>query len=80
MACRGFWECLLKLLNFLLVLTGLAMIGYGVYLFVEYKNAASPGDDEPLAPSSMEFVQLGRPILIAVHLADNLFDKLPKAW
>ncbi|EYU17844.1 hypothetical protein MIMGU_mgv1a0124671mg, partial [Erythranthe guttata] len=29
MACKGFWECLLKLLNFLLVLVGLCMIGYG---------------------------------------------------
>ncbi|XP_051144404.1 tobamovirus multiplication protein 2A [Andrographis paniculata] len=81
MACRGFWECLLKLLNFLLILAGLAMIGYGIYLFVEYKNGASPGDDTPPVPPNMgEYVQLGRPMLVAVTLADNIFDKLPKAW
>ncbi|XP_022857339.1 tobamovirus multiplication protein 2A-like [Olea europaea var. sylvestris] len=80
MACRGFWECLLKLLNFLLTLVGLAMVGYGIYLFVEYKNAASPGDDVPIAPPGGEIVQLGRPMLMAVSLADSIFDKLPKAW
>ncbi|PIN09250.1 hypothetical protein CDL12_18173 [Handroanthus impetiginosus] len=80
MACRGFWECLLKVLNFLLILVGLAMIGYGIYIFVEYKNAASTDDDAALSPSSGEFVQLGRPMLLAVSLADSIFDKLPKAW
>ncbi|KAG8374635.1 hypothetical protein BUALT_Bualt10G0016500 [Buddleja alternifolia] len=80
MACRGFWECLLKLLNFLLILVGLAMIGYGVYLFVEYKNGASIDDDTPITPSSGEFLQLGRPMLLAVSLGDSIFDKLPKAW
>lgn len=81
MACRGFWECLLKTLNFLLILVGLAMIGYGVYLFVEYKNTdLAPDDDAPIAPSGAEIVQLGRPMLLAVSLADNIFDKLPKAW
>ncbi|KAI3453436.1 hypothetical protein Pfo_010099 [Paulownia fortunei] len=80
MACRGFWECLLKLLNFLLILVGLVMIGYGIYLFVEYRNAASTDDDAPFPPSSEEFVQLGRPMLLAVSLADTIFDKLPKAW
>lgn len=80
MACKGFWECLLKLLNFLLMLVGLAMVGYGVYLFVEYKNAASSGGDVPLPPSSPEIVKFGRPMLLAVSLGDNIFDKLPKAW
>ncbi|KAI3453446.1 hypothetical protein Pfo_010109 [Paulownia fortunei] len=80
MACRGFWECLLKVLNFLLILLGLAMIGYGVYLFVEYQNAASSDDDAHISPSSGEYVQLGRPMLLAVSLADSIFDKLPKAW
>ncbi|EYU33039.1 hypothetical protein ABFS82_05G076100 [Erythranthe guttata] len=82
MACKGFWECLLKLLNFLLVLVGLCMIGYGVYLFVEYKNISSDDDggDAALPPSTDAFVQLGRPMLLAVSLADNIFDKLPKAW
>ncbi|KAL8053492.1 hypothetical protein ABFX02_05G075900 [Erythranthe guttata] len=82
MACKGFWECLLKLLNFLLVLVGLGMIGYGVYLFVEYKNISSDDDggDSALPPSTDDFVQLGRPMLLAVSLANNIFDKLPKAW
>ncbi|KAL3817942.1 hypothetical protein ACJIZ3_003847 [Penstemon smallii] len=81
MACRGFWECLLRILNFLLLLVGLAMIGYGIYLFVEYKNGVSPAhDDGPIAPSSGEFVQLGRPLLLAVSLGDSILDKLPKAW
>ncbi|KAK4489188.1 hypothetical protein RD792_004982 [Penstemon davidsonii] len=81
MACKGFWECLLKILNFLLILVGLAMIGYGIYLFVEYKQAASAADDDdaPIAPSSGEFVQLGRPMLLAVSLGDSILDKLPKA-
>lgn len=71
----------MKVLNFLLILVGLAMIGYGVYLFVEYKNAAAlPDDDTPIPPSSGEFIQLGRPMLVAVSLGDNIFDKLPKAW
>ncbi|KAL7149966.1 hypothetical protein ABFS83_05G077300 [Erythranthe nasuta] len=82
MACKGFWECLLKLLNFVLVLVGLGMIGYGVYLFVEYKNISSDDDggDAALPPSTDAFVHLGRPMLLAVSLANNIFDKLPKAW
>ncbi|PON31144.1 Tetraspanin/Peripherin [Parasponia andersonii] len=79
MACRGCLECLLKLLNFLLTLVGLAMVGYGIYLLVEYKRAtdntptiASVGDDHSL-------IQLGRPLL-AVSLSANIFENLPKAW
>ncbi|KAL3497701.1 hypothetical protein ACH5RR_040433 [Cinchona calisaya] len=80
--CRGFFGCLLKLLNFLLTLVGLAMVGYGIYLFVEYKNASSSsGDDSGIPPpSGEELIQLGRPMLMAVSLAGNIFDKLPKAW
>ncbi|KAF3685096.1 Tobamovirus multiplication protein 2A [Capsicum annuum] len=82
MACKGFWECLLKLLNFLLTLVGLAMVGYGIYLFVEYKNHSSSGDDHPVAPptSAADVIEFGRPMLMAVSLADNIFDKLPKPW
>lgn len=80
MACKSFWECLLKVLNFLLILVGLAMVGYGVYLFVEYKNNASTGGDFPTASPSMEFEQLGRPLLLTVSVADSVFDNLPKAW
>ncbi|KAJ9152609.1 hypothetical protein P3X46_026158 [Hevea brasiliensis] len=79
MACRGCLECILKLLNFLLTLVGLAMVGYGIYLFVEYKRA---GDDTSLAPVSGDpgLIQLGRPMLMAVSLSESIFDKLPKAW
>ncbi|XP_058778132.1 tobamovirus multiplication protein 2A [Vicia villosa] len=81
MACRGFWECLLKLFNFLLSLTGLAMVGYGIYLVVEFSKASD--DDKPaISPVSDDsaLIQLGRPMLMAVSLSDNIFDKLPKAW
>ncbi|KDP36200.1 hypothetical protein JCGZ_10291 [Jatropha curcas] len=79
MACRGCLECILKLLNFLLTLVGLAMVGYGIYLFVEYKRAA---DGESLAPVSggSDLIQLGRPMLMAVSFSESIFDKLPKAW
>lgn len=78
MACKGFWECLLKLLNFLLALAGLAVVGYGIYLFVEYKKSES--DDFSVAPTSDDVVQLGRPMLMAISLSSSIFDKLPKAW
>ncbi|CAN1173748.1 Tobamovirus multiplication protein 2A [Linum perenne] len=79
MACRGFWECLLKLLNFLLAVAGLAIVGYGIYLFVEYKHAT---DDLPMPPSNDHdsLIQLGRPMLMAVSLTESIFDKLPKPW
>ncbi|XP_004245872.1 tobamovirus multiplication protein 2A isoform X1 [Solanum lycopersicum] len=81
MACKGFWECLLKLLNFLLTLVGLTMVGYGIYLFVEYKNHSHSGDDYPVAPPmSGDMIEFGRPMLMAVSLAENIFDKLPKPW
>ncbi|XP_073123091.1 tobamovirus multiplication protein 2A [Henckelia pumila] len=80
MACKSFWECLLKVLNFLFILVGLAMIGYGVYLFVEYKTGASTGSEPPTASSNTELIQLGRPLLLSVSVADSIFDNLPKAW
>ncbi|KAK7330867.1 hypothetical protein VNO77_25073 [Canavalia gladiata] len=80
MACRGCWECLLKLLNFIMTLVGLAMVGYGIYLLVEYSKAQ--GDTPTISPVSDDqtLVQLGRPILVAVSLSNNFFDDLPKAW
>ncbi|KAK1324609.1 Tetraspanin-19 [Acorus calamus] len=81
MACRGFWECLLKLLNFLLTLAGLAMIGYGIYLLVEWNNV-SP-EVGPAAPPSVygpEVLKLGRPMLVLATLSEGFLDKLPKAW
>ena len=78
MACKGFLECLLKLFNFFLTLVGLAMVGYSIYLFVEYKNASS--FDPGMGPSSGEMVQFGRPLLMAVSLSSNILDNLPQAW
>lgn len=75
MACKGCLECLLKLLNFLLTLLGLAMVGYGVYMFIMYQNAR---DD--WGPPHGELIQLGRPMLMAVSLSTNIFDNLPTAW
>jgi hypothetical protein len=82
MACRGFWECILKLFNFLLTLVGLAMVGYGIYLFVEYEKSSSSGDSTAIAPtpSSGDMIQLGRPMLMAVSLSSSFLDDLPKAW
>ncbi|XP_023752816.1 tobamovirus multiplication protein 2A [Lactuca sativa] len=76
MGCKGCLECLLKLLNFLLTLLGLAMVGYGVYMFIMYKNAK---DD--WAPQHDELIQLGRPMLMAITLSsNNIFDNLPTLW
>ncbi|KAI3828843.1 hypothetical protein L1987_02953 [Smallanthus sonchifolius] len=76
MGCKGFLECLLKLLNFLLTLIGLAMVGYGVYMFVMYTNAK---DD--YEPPSGESIQLGRPMLMVASLSSSsIFDNLPTAW
>ncbi|KAG4131207.1 hypothetical protein ERO13_D09G192700v2 [Gossypium hirsutum] len=78
MACKGCLECLLKLLNFLMTLVGLAMVGYGIYLFVEYKRAADVA--MLLSPVGTDQIQLGRPMLMAVSLSSSIFDNLPKAW
>ncbi|KAK4260273.1 hypothetical protein QN277_003413 [Acacia crassicarpa] len=77
MACRGFWACLLKLLNLLMTLAGLAMVGYGIYLLVEYERAS---DEPSVSPSSYDqtVIQFGRPILTVVSLSDSI--SLPKAW
>ncbi|XP_020094500.1 tobamovirus multiplication protein 2A-like [Ananas comosus] len=75
MACNGFFECLLKLLNFVLTITGLAMVGYGVYLLVEWTKISSGGD------GNHELLNLGRPMLAAVVSSwDDIVEKLPKAW
>lgn len=61
-----------------MTLAGLAMVGYGIYLLVEYKRAS---DDSAVSPASYDqTIQLGRPMLMAVSLSDSIFDKLPKAW
>ncbi|XWS38715.1 hypothetical protein CRYUN_Cryun19dG0154500 [Craigia yunnanensis] len=80
MACRGCLECLLKLLNLLMTLVGLAMVGYGIYLFVEYKKAADTAMLLSPVSSDQNLIQLGRPMLIAVSFSSSFFDNLPKAW
>lgn len=77
MACRGFWECILKLLNFLMTLVGLAMVGYGIYLFVEYEKSSS--SSSAASPTSDAMIQLGRPMLMD-SLSSSFLDDLPKAW
>ncbi|MQL86854.1 hypothetical protein Taro_019389 [Colocasia esculenta] len=83
MACRGCLECLLKLLNFLLTVSGLAMVGYGIYLFVEWKRTVSgTSNDDLISPMihSPEILALGRPMLMLVTLSESILDKLPRAW
>ncbi|CAN6300068.1 unnamed protein product, partial [Urochloa humidicola] len=75
-ACRGFFECLLRLLNFVLTVAGLAMVGYGIYLLVEWMKISEGGG----GGSPAEVLVLGRPLLGAVALGDSFLDKLPKAW
>ncbi|PPD84503.1 hypothetical protein GOBAR_DD18583 [Gossypium barbadense] len=79
MACRGCLECLLKLLNFLVTVAGLAMVGYGIYLFVKYKDAADTVMLFSPVGSDQDLIQLGRPMLMAVSLSSSIFDNLPKA-
>lgn len=80
MACRGFLECLLKLLNFLLTLLGLAMVGYGIYLLVEYEGSTSNSLLASPVSGDESLIQLGRPLLMGVSLSSSIFDDLPKAW
>ncbi|KAK4789339.1 hypothetical protein SAY86_020658 [Trapa natans] len=80
MVCRVSFECLLKLLNFLLALAGLAMVGYGIYLFVEYKNSSSSILSTSQVAGDRDLADLGRPLLMAVSLSSSILDNLPKAW
>lgn len=71
----------MKLFNFILTLVGLAIVGYGIFLMVEFSKTSN--DDTPaISPVSDDsaLIQLGRPMLMAVSLSDNIFDNLPKAW
>ncbi|KAL6348513.1 hypothetical protein AAG906_013133 [Vitis piasezkii] len=80
MACRCCLECLLKILNFLLTLVGLAMVGYGICLFVEYKKSSSETLTISLVKGDSDVIQLGRPVMMAVTLSRSILDNLPKAW
>ncbi|KAF3955232.1 hypothetical protein ACB098_10G028900 [Castanea mollissima] len=80
MACRGCLECLLKLLNLLLTLVGLAMVGYGIYLLVEYERTTTNALVSSSVSGDGSSVQLGRPLLMGVSLSASILDDLPKAW
>ncbi|KAK7854235.1 tobamovirus multiplication protein 2a [Quercus suber] len=80
MACRGCLECLLKLLNLLLTLVGLAMVGYGIYLLVEYERTTTNALVSSSVSGDGSSVQLGRPLLMGVSLSASFLDDLPKAW
>lgn len=74
MACEGFWRCLLKLLNFVLMVAGLGMVGYGVYLLVEWSRVDFGGGDE------LEMLEFGRPVFLTVSASASFVDRLPRAW
>ncbi|VAI75843.1 unnamed protein product [Triticum turgidum subsp. durum] len=80
MACRGFFECVLKLLNLVLMAVGLAMAGYGAYLLVLWLQLLPPSPPAP--PPSGDLVHLGRPmlLLIDVSISDGTSEKLISAW
>ncbi|KAK8983787.1 hypothetical protein V6N11_009572 [Hibiscus sabdariffa] len=80
MACRGCLECLLKLFNFLMSVAGLAMVGYGIYLFVAYKRAADVVTLLSPVGSDQNLIELGRPMLMALSVSSDIFDHLPKEW
>nr|CAD1820775.1 unnamed protein product [Ananas comosus var. bracteatus] len=74
MACEGFWRCLLKLLNFVLMVAGLGMVGNGVYLLVEWSRVDFGGGDE------LEMLEFGRPMFLTVSASASFVDRLPRAW
>ncbi|KAG6521225.1 hypothetical protein ZIOFF_018291 [Zingiber officinale] len=80
MACKGFWECLLKLFNLVLMAAGLAMVGYGIYLLVEWNRVGSGGDPALPVSNDLEFSKLGRPMLVAMSVSSSFFSHLLEAW
>lgn len=70
----------MKLLNFLMTVTGLTMVGYGIYLLVEFSKASDNTLTVSTASDDQTLVQLGRPMLLAVSLSNSFLDDLPKAW
>ncbi|KAL6178522.1 hypothetical protein ACLB2K_050040 [Fragaria x ananassa] len=80
MACRGCLVFLLKLLNFILTLVGLAMVGYGIYLLVEYMKVADTANVYSPVGETDALIQLGRPMLTTVSISASFLDNLPKAW
>jgi hypothetical protein len=90
MACRGFFECVLKLLNLVVMAVGLAMVGYGAYLLAMWLQVVPP-PAPPMPPSpapvavaaSGGLVRLGRPLLLLVDasaLSAGTAERLSSAW
>jgi hypothetical protein len=90
MACRGFFECILKLLNLIVMAVGLAMVGYGAYLLVMWLQVVPP-PAPPLPPSPApvavaaagELVRFGRPLMLLVDassLSNGTAERLSSAW
>ena len=44
MSCKGFLQFLLEVINFVFLLCGLAMIGYGIFMVVTYDSSSYPSD------------------------------------
>jgi hypothetical protein len=87
MACRGFFECILKLLNFVVMVVGMAMTGYGVYLLVMWLQVLAPSPSPAPPPSvapGADLVRLGRPMLqlldASLSLSDGTAERLSSAW
>ncbi|KAK1609019.1 hypothetical protein QYE76_032692 [Lolium multiflorum] len=86
MACRGFFECILKLLNFVVMVVGMAVTGYGVYLLVMWFQLLTPPPEPAPAPAvapSGDLVRLGRPMLLLLldaSLPDGTVERLSSAW
>lgn len=78
MACRGFFECVLKLLNLVVMAVGLAMMGYGAYLVVVWLQVPP----SPAVAPTGDLVRLGRPLLLLVDvsLSDGTVERLSSAW
>ncbi|KAI4303298.1 hypothetical protein MLD38_038945 [Melastoma candidum] len=79
-SCKGFFEFLLKLLNFLIALAGLAFVGYGIFLFVQYRRLSDDAGGYSYGHGEdPDFIELGRPLLMAVSL-NGAYENLPRAW
>lgn len=70
----------MKLLNLLLSLVGLAMVGYGIYLLVEYERSTTNTLVASDVIGDESLIVLSRPLLMRVSLSSSIFDDLPKAW
>ncbi|MBA0689566.1 hypothetical protein Goari_007289, partial [Gossypium aridum] len=57
-----------------MTVAGLAMVGYGIYLFVKYKDAADTVMLLSPVGSDQDLIQLGRPMLMAEIPTDKTGD------